>query len=190
MHTRIVISIIFFTIWVRSFGYAKSVWFLKVGINEWYYAGILIGGILNWVIGYTLRLWFSVLYVVISDLDIWRYVSDTQALPSKQAYKQGHKRSSTCSLPDEQYIHVVYRGMIHDSPMYEYYRRVWYWEMSAFYWMKMLRCAVMMSVTPLETCLLWYVWCWVDSDGTRPLCQSSFSHLLVNLDSHVLYYNG
>ena len=59
--------------------------------------------------------------------------------------------------------------------MYEYYRIVWCWEMSAFYWMKMLRwCAVRMSVTPLETCLLWYVWFWVDSDGIRPLYQSSF----------------
>ena len=77
------------------------------------------------------------------------------------------KRSSTCSLPDEQYIRVIYGDMIQDSRMYEYYKRVWYWEMRAWYWMKMLRwCAVRMSITPLETCLLWYVWFWVDSDGT------------------------
>ena len=70
--------------------------------------------------------------------------------------------------------------------MYEYYRIVWYWEMSAFYWMKMLRWyAVRMSVTPLETCLIWYVWLWVDSDGIRPLYQSSFGDLLVNLDTNV-----
>ena len=42
-----------------------------------------------------------------------------------------------------------------------------------------------MSVTPLETCLLGYVWFQVDSDGIRPLYQSSFSHRLVNLDSYV-----
>ena len=41
--------------------------------------------------------------------------------------------------------------------MYEdYYRRGWYWEMSALYWMRILRwCAVTMSVTTLETCLLY-----------------------------------
>ena len=67
--------------------------------------------------------------------------------------------------------------------MYEYYRIVWYWEISTFYWMKMMKwCAARMSVTPLETCLLWHVWFWVDADGTRPLYQSSFGHLLVNLD--------
>ena len=41
-----------------------------------------------------------------------------------------------------------------------------------------------MAVTPLETCLLWYVWFWVDSDGRRPLYQCNFGHLLVNLDSY------
>ena len=96
------------------------------------------------------------------------------------------KRPSTCSLLDKQHVHVIYGGMIYDWRMYEYYRSVWYWEMSALYWMKILRwCAVRMSVTPLETCLLWYVWFWVDSDGIRPLYQSSFGHL-VNLDSYVL----
>ena len=35
----------------------------------------------------------------------------------------------------------------------------------------------------------WYVWFRVDSDGIRPLLvrQSGFGHLLVNLDSYVLY---
>ena len=42
-----------------------------------------------------------------------------------------------------------------------------------------------MSVTPLETCLLCYVWFWVDSDGIRPLYQSRFGDLLVNLDTNV-----
>ena len=46
-------------------------------------------------------------------------------------------------------------------------------------------CAVRMSVTPLETCLLCYVWFWVDSDGIRPLYQSRFGDLLVNLDTNV-----
>ena len=32
---------------------------------------------------------------------------------------------------------------------------------------------------------IWYFWFWVDSDGIRPLCQSSFGHLLVNLGSYV-----
>ena len=32
---------------------------------------------------------------------------------------------------------------------------------------------------------IWYVWFRVDSDGIRPLR----GHLLVNLDSYVLYYN-
>ena len=41
-----------------------------------------------------------------------------------------------------------------------------------------------MSVTPQETCLIWYVWFWVDSDGIRPLYQSSFGDL-VNLDTNV-----
>ena len=51
--------------------------------------------------------------------------------------------------------------------------------------MKMFRwCAVRMSVTPQETCLIWYVWFWVDSDGIRPLYQSSFGDL-VNLDTNV-----
>ena len=81
------------------------------------------------------------------------------------------KTSSTCSLPDEQYTHAICGAMGHDSRTYEYYRRVWYWGINALYGMKRW-CAVIMSVTPLETCLLWYVWFWVDSDGTRPLYQS------------------
>ena len=35
---------------------------------------------------------------------------------------------------------------------------------------------------------IWYVWFRVDSDGIRPLRQFSFGHLVVNLDSYVLYY--
>ena len=36
---------------------------------------------------------------------------------------------------------------------------------------------------------IWHVSFRVDSDGIRPLCQSRFGHLLVNLDSYVLYHN-
>ena len=32
---------------------------------------------------------------------------------------------------------------------------------------------------------IWYVWFRVDSDGIRPLYQSRFGHILVNLDSYV-----
>ena len=46
------------------------------------------------------------------------------------------KRSSTCSLPDEPYIFLIYGHNIHDSRMYERYRiYIWYWEMSVFCWM-------------------------------------------------------
>ena len=74
--------------------------------------------------------------------------------------------------------------------MYEYNRRVLYWEMRALNWMKILRwCAVRMSVTPLEICLLHGMF----SSGSIPMgyarSQSRFGHLLVNFDSYVLYYN-
>ena len=47
-------------------------------------------------------------------------------------------------------------------------------------------CDVRMSVTTLETCLLWYIFFWVDPDGIRLLNQSSFGHPLIHLDSYVL----
>ena len=72
--------------------------------------------------------------------------------------------------------------------MYEYYRRVGYWEMNALYWMKILTwCAVKTSVTPLETCLLYGM---IDLElipmGYARYVGSSFGHLLVHLDSYVL----
>ena len=59
------------------------------------------------------------------------------------------ERSSACSLPDKQYVHVIYGGVIA-------VRVVSYWETGAFVWMDTLRwCDVRMSsVTPVESCLL------------------------------------
>ena len=60
-----------------------------------------------------------------------------------------NERCSACSLPDKQYVHVIYGGVIA-------VRVVSYWETGAFVWMDTLRwCDVRMSsVTPVESCLL------------------------------------
>ena len=52
---------------------------------------------------------------------------------STDVYFDTDKISSTCSLPDEQYVHATYGDMIYDSRMNEQYSSFWYWEMSAFY---------------------------------------------------------
>ena len=46
------------------------------------------------------------------------------------------------------------------------------------------------SAGNIPAILVRYAWFRVDSDGIRPLCLSSFGHLLVYLDSYVLYHDG
>ena len=83
-------------------------------------------------------------------------------------YRGTHKskkngRSGACSLPDKQYVRVIYGGGID-------VRLVPYWKKGAFVWMDTLRwCAVRMSSSHR-----WNhacdgdVWFWVDPDGIRP----------------------
>ena len=48
-----------------------------------------------------------------------KYFRYRHCYPSRHT-SRGDKISSTCSLPDEQYVHVIYGGMGHDSRLYEY----------------------------------------------------------------------
>ena len=41
---------------------------------------------------------------------------------------RGDKRSNACSLPFEQYVHVIYGGVIHVSIIGEF--RIWKWQHS------------------------------------------------------------
>ena len=72
----------------------------------------------------------SVLYVVISDLDICRYFSDTGTVIEAGIQAGGIKDTwyiivlAVCLMSNILNIHVIYGGMIHDARVYECYRIV------------------------------------------------------------------